>query len=217
MIRFSKLPVFLLAFSTLYSCNSKNQPTENPVSVSIPTELENNIAADTVAEVVVPDPEVIEAEQYMISPRLAGQVRINMSSDSLKALIPAENLKPVQNTLEGVPYTVYEIRNSQKGDQLLLLAEESCANQVCTIFRIRVLSPKFKTDKGIRVGSTFAEVKNAYPLSFVGIGETDFVAVSDENKMTFTLDISRFPPKQLAKIKQEEIPDSTQVTSIMLF
>ncbi|MBK0402278.1 hypothetical protein I5M27_04735 [Adhaeribacter sp. BT258] len=170
---------------------------------------------DTVA-VPKPDPKVVEAEQYSLAPGRAGKIRVNMPTDSLKKMIPAENLKAVQRELEGEPYTAYELRNPKTGNQLLLLAEENCKN-TCSIFRIRVLSPKFKTEKGIRVGSTFAEVKNAYPLSFIGLGETDFVAVSDKNKMTFTLDISNFPPKFLDRIVADDIPDSTRVTSIMLF
>lgn len=208
MMRFQNfLPVFL-SFSLLVSCS------ENKTTDTVQTEV---TAPAPATEPAKPDPKVVEAEQYIIKPGQAGQIRINMSADTLKQMIPAENLKTVQRELEGVPYTAYELRNANTGNQLLLLAEESCANQVCTIFRVRVISPKFKTEKGIRVGSTFAEVKNNYPLSFIGLGETDFVAVSEENKMTFTLDIANFPPKHLDKIKSEEIPDSTRVTSIMLF
>ncbi|KAA9326005.1 hypothetical protein [Adhaeribacter soli] len=201
----------VVALALLFSCSSENKPTAT-------TQIDSSKdLTDTIATTPKPDPKIIEAEQYTLTTGHAGKIKLNMSSDSLKAMVPAENLKTVQRVLEGVPYTAYELRNAQSGNQLLLLAEESCANQNCTIFRIRVVSPKFKTDKGVRVGSTFADVKNAYPLSFIGIGESDYVAVSDENKMTFTLDITHFPPKELAKVKPEEIPDSTKVTSIMLF
>lgn len=191
------------------ACSSETQ-TREVTEVTRPQ-------TDTVATITKPDPQVVAAEQYSLAPGRAGKVRINMPTDSLKKIIPAENLKAVQRELEGVPYTAYELRNAQNGNQLLLLAEESCANEKCTIFRVRVLSPKFKTPQGIRVGSTFGEVQKTYPLSFIGIGETDFVAVSEQNKMTFTLDITHFPPKELSKIKPADIPDSTLVTSIMIF
>ncbi|MFC5269667.1 hypothetical protein [Adhaeribacter terreus] len=210
-MRFHKFLLLFLPFSLLFSCSTDSKKVE---TVKIDHSKTQPVP---VPETPAIDPKVIEAEQYSLAPGRAGKIKVNMSSDSLKKMISAENLKAVQRELEGVPYTAFELRNPKTGDNLLLLAEESCANDKCTIFRIRVLSPKFKTEKGIRVGSTFAEVKNAYALSFVGLGETDFVAVSDANKMTFTLDITNFPPKHLDRISQDEIPDSTKVTSIMLF
>jgi hypothetical protein len=210
-MRLVKIFAFSLPVLLFTACSTDSNTSETPVQNSAGPETETVVSAPK------PDPKVVEAEQYSLAPGRAGKIRVNMSSDTLKKMIPAENLKTVQRELEGVPYTAYELRNPKTGNQLLLLAEESCANEKCTIFRIRVLSPKFKTDKGIRVGSTFAEVKNAYPLSFVGLGEADFVAISEKNKMTFTLDITNFPPKHLDRISPDEIPDSTRVTSIMLF
>ena len=116
-----------------------------------------------------------------------------------------------------MPYKAYEIRNAKGGNFLLMLAEESCTEKPCKIFRVRILSPKFSTKENIRIGSTFGEIKKVYPLSFVGLGEADFVALSEKQRMAFALDISKFPPKPLYKIKAEDIPDSTRVTSILLF
>jgi hypothetical protein len=163
------------------------------------------------------EPDVETIRQFDLKPGRAGQIWVGMPSDSLKKLVPAENLKTTELELEGEKYPAYEIRNVKTGNQLLLLAEESCKNGSCSVFRLRVLSPKFSTKENIRVGSTFGDVKKACKLSFVGLGEADFVAVSEEKKMTFTLDISKFPPKPLYKIKTEDIPENTPVTSILLF
>lgn len=164
-----------------------------------------------------PDPKVIEAEQYALTPGRAGQILVGLPSDSLKKMVPAENLRTTQRELEGQKYTGYEIRNVKAGNQLLLLAEESCQHDSCKIFRIRILSPKFKTKEGIRVGSTFGEVRKAYQFSYVGLGEADFVALSEAQRMAFCLDISKFPPKPLYKVQGADIPDSTRVTSILMF
>lgn len=204
-MRFNLLPALLFA-AALYACSSDKTETNE-------TTAEN--ARENAAK--TPDPKVIEAEQYLLKPGRAGQIEVGLPSDSLKQMVPAENLKATERELEGQKYTAYEIRNAKAGNQLLLLAEESCENNSCKIFRLRVISPKFKTKEGIRVGAMFGEVKKTYPLSFVGLGETDFVAVSEQNGMTFTLDIAKFPPKPLYKIKVADIPDSTRVTSIMLY
>jgi hypothetical protein len=172
-------------------------------------------ATENPEKVKEPDQETLQ--QFELKPGSAGQIQVNISSDSLKKLVPAANLKATERELEGTKYMAYEIRNARTGNQLLLLAEESCENKACKIFRVRVLSPKFSTSEGIRIGSTFGDLKKAYKFSYVGIGESDFVALAEEQRMAFALDIAGFPSKPLYKIKQEEIPDSTKVSSIILF
>lgn len=179
------------------------------------TETSTENATENPEKVKKPDLETLQ--QFELKPGSAGQIRVNISSDSLKKLVPAENLKASEREMEGEKYMAYEIRNARMGNQLLLLAEESCENKACKIFRMRVLSPKFKTKEGIRVGSTFGDINKAYKFSYVGIGEADFVALSEEQRMAFALDIAGFPSKPLYKIKQADIPDSTRVTSIILF
>lgn len=179
------------------------------------TETHPENATEKPEKVTEPDPETLQ--QFELKPGRVGQIRVNVSSDSLKKLVPAENLKTTERELEGQKYTGYEIRNAKTGNQLLLLAEESCENKACKIFRIRVLSPKFKTKEGIRIGSTFGEINKAYKFAYVGIGESDFVALSEEQRMAFALDIAGFPSKPLYKVKAQDIPDSTKITSILMF
>ena len=198
-------PLFF-AFSLAFLAACSTDP-----KTGVPTENGSENTAKSTA------PDSFTLQQFDLKPGAAGFIKVGMRSDSLKALVPARNLKTTERELEGMKYTAYEIRNAQTGNQLLLLAEESCEPRPCHIFRLRIVSPKFKTKEGIRVGSTFGEVQKTYPLSFIGIGETDFVAVSEKQKMTFTLDIAGFPPKELYKIKAEDIPAETPVTSILLF
>ncbi len=163
------------------------------------------------------EPDAVTLEQFDLKPGAAGFIPVGITADSLKKLVPAENLQETVKELEGMRYTAFEIRNRKNNNELLLIAEESCEEKPCKIFRIRIVSPKFSTKEGLRVGSTFGEVKKTYLLSFVGLGEADFVALSEKQRMAFTLDISNFPPKPLYKIKTEEVPDSAAVTSILLF
>jgi hypothetical protein len=161
--------------------------------------------------------DAVTIKQFDLKPGAAGFIEIGMTLDSLKNIIPAENLKEVAHEQEGIKNRAYEIRNAKAGNQLLMLAEESCENQKCKLFRLRILSPKFSTAEGLRIGSTFGELQKAYKFSYIGIGEADFVALSDAQRMAFTLDISGFPSKPLYKIKAEDIPAETPVTSILLF
>jgi hypothetical protein len=179
------------------------------------TEIPTENATENPEKVAKPSAETLE--QFNLKPGSVGLIRINIPTDSLKKLIPAENLKETEKELEGVKYKAYEIRNARAGNQLLMLAEESCEKTACKIFRIRVISPKFSTKDGIRVGSTFGDINKAYKFTYLGIGEADFVALSEADRMAFTLDIAGFPSKPLYKIKAADIPDSTKVTSILMF
>jgi hypothetical protein len=197
---------FIFLLTLLVSCSTDTKTTEK-----------ENAKNRTENTEKVTKPDLATLQQFDLKPGYAGQIQVNMPSDTLKKMVPAENLKTTERELEGQKHTAFEIRNAKTDNQLLLLAEESCENKTCKIFRVRVISPKFKTKEGIRVGSTFGEVKNAFKFSYVGIGESDFVALSEEQRMAFALDIAGFPPKPLYKIKPADIPDSTKVTSILMF
>lgn len=201
-----KLLPFVLIAVSLAACNPDNSQKETP-EVPVVTELPEKTEKPT-AEII---------RQFDLKPGHAGQIRIGMPIDSLKKMLPADNLKKIELEMEGEKYPAWEIRNAKAGYQRLLVAEEKCEQKVCNIFRLRILSPKFSTRENIRVGSTFGDVQKAYPVSFVGLGEADFVAVSEKQRMTFTLDISGFPPKSLDKIKVEDIPGNTPVTSILMY
>ena len=105
-MRFSPVWALLLA-ATLYSCSpEKTETTEN---------TSENARGNTEK---TPDPKVIEAEQYALAPGRAGQIRVGLPSDSLKKMVPAENLKTTERELEGQKYTAYEIRNAKAGNDI---------------------------------------------------------------------------------------------------
>ena len=200
----SKYLLPALLFTVLTACDSKTSENKQPGN-----------ATQTPAKSNAPEEFIVES--FNLKPGAAGYIRVGMPSDSLKKLVPAVNIKETMREQEGLRYKVYGIQNAKAGNQLLMLAEESCEEKTCKIFRLRIISPKFSTKEGIRVGSTFGEVKKAYKFSYVGIGEADFVALSDAQRMAFSLDISHFPPKPLYKIKEADVPDSARVTSMLMY
>ncbi len=138
-----------------------------------------------------------------------------MPVSEMRKTVPEQLVKEVSITKEGRGYHAYEIRRSEKDIQAGLRVEETC-EPTCKIWRVQVQDPAYKTKKGLGIGSTLGEVKKYYKISFLGAGETEIVAVSNEAKLTFMLDVSKIPPKQVPHLNLKNTPDNTPVIGMLL-
>jgi hypothetical protein len=152
-----------------------------------------------------------EAARYRISPSQVGAIKIGMPVADLKKVIPASQLKETNIHLEGQGYKAYAIGPHQAG----LLVEETC-EPACRVWRIQVRNPAYRTAEGLGVGSSLGEVKKHYPISFLGSGETEIVAVSNQQKITFMLDVSQLPPRQVPWLNLQNTPDSVKVLGMLV-
>jgi hypothetical protein len=104
----------------------------------------------------------------------------------------------VNNEEEGVSSPQLEVRS--KGHVVLTADFEW--GRICRIF---VMDPRFHTARGISVGSTYADVKKAYPGLEVGTGEGVQCAIAEAESLSFCLDTYTIEPP----------PDSSRVTAIV--
>ncbi|MCJ8164462.1 mechanosensitive ion channel protein MscS [Pontibacter sp. E15-1] len=170
-------------------------------------------AAATELEVQpAPDPALLIIEKGRV-----GDVRLGMPLEEVRQQVALGTV--VTDTLlqmEGTASTAYLLRtDSQKKG---LLVEQHCEPR-CTVWRISVLGPDFKTSKGIGVGSKYSEVKAAYPIGVVAFEGGNFVAVSEELGMSFVLDHTQLPQdyKERGKYTPENIPANTLVKRVLLY
>jgi hypothetical protein len=145
----------------------------------------------------------------------AGIIRVGMSVEELKASVPADLLVEKEINREGQLYTVYEILNDAYSQETGLVAEPRC-EPGCRIYRIEVRDKKYQTPEGIGIGSTYGEVRQAYPIRYASAEEGNVTAVSEEAQMSFLLEKLPFSHQQLTNLQQENIPDSTLVTGILI-
>jgi hypothetical protein len=69
------------------------------------------------------------------------------------------------------------------------------------IFRITVKDSRFHTTRGISVGSTYADLKKAYPGLKIKMGEGQQFAVTEAESLSFGLDADvRKPPADRSRI-----------------
>ncbi|CAA9237760.1 MAG: hypothetical protein AVDCRST_MAG95-1295 [uncultured Adhaeribacter sp.] len=153
--------------------------------------------------------------EWRIGKSRVGPIRVGMAVNTLLKTIPAEILKEVPITREGRGNRAYEIRRQAAADQPSLLVEETC-EPICKVWRIHVQDPAFKTKEGLGVGSTLAEVKKHYKISYLGAGETEIVAIADEAKITFLLDVSKVSPAQVPRLNVNNTPGHTPVIGLLI-
>lgn len=104
-------------------------------------------------------------ESPQLSEKGIGAIQIGIPlAEALKAAAGFGEVKKTEKMEEGDLYTIYEV---VKNKEVLFLIDPMDEK----ISRLRILSPQFKTDKNIGIGSTLAELLKAYPLLKIGPSE----------------------------------------------
>lgn len=212
-----RLPLFLsLAFLChLQACGPADQPQsaaqqQEPLPAdSLPADG-TAVIPDTAPEDLVPLPADTGQARFRIAPGQVGPIRVGMEVSQLKKLLPGQ-LKETTLHLEGEQFRAYQIGKFESG----VLVEEKC-NPGCQVWRIQVRDPVYRTSENLGVGSTLGEVKKHYPVSFLGPGETEIVAVSDKKKITFLLDVSALPASKVPRLNLQNTPDSVKVLGMLI-
>ncbi|GAA4304674.1 hypothetical protein [Nibribacter koreensis] len=145
----------------------------------------------------------------------AGAVKIGMPIEELQKQYGYNKLKEVELQQEGTAVKAYEVLGERNRTDLRV--EQQCKGTACKVWRITVLNPAFKTQSGIGIGSTYKDLKTNMNIKSVAQGEGNFVAISEDNKMSFVLDVSSMPAGNVSKLKVNTVPGDTKVTSVMLF
>ncbi|MGV3642498.1 MAG: hypothetical protein ACO1NZ_18385 [Adhaeribacter sp.] len=168
------------------------------------------VIPDTAPEDLAPPEATSGQASYRIAPGQAGPIQIGMEINELKKALPGQ-LQETELHLEGERFKAYQIGKFESG----VLVEEKC-QPACQVWRIQVRDAAYRTGEGLGVGSTLGEVKKHYPLSFLGPGETEIVAISKEKKFTFLLDVSGLPEKQVPFLNLRNTPDSVKVLGMLI-
>jgi hypothetical protein len=218
----------LLLIASLYTaCEARREPVTTPPEPEAGTsEMDtanirtlDSLSTDSVSsDSATTTPDTASSGQTgadVIQNRQVGPVKINMPVTDLKKVIPANQLKEVKVTREGHAYKAYQIKKNASDAQPGLQAEEICEPN-CRVSRVQVLDSTYKTSEGIGIGSTLGEVKKHYPISYLGPGETGIVAVSETKKITFILDVSKVPAKQVPQLNLKNTPNEVPVTGILI-
>jgi len=100
------------------------------------------------------------------------------------------------------------------GKQLLTLTPTEANDTTATISIVRVHDPRYKTQKGISINSTFKEISDAYKVGTIDrMGNQVMIRLQDQD-FYFTISAKDLPDgieyNQSAGIDKTQIPDGTK-------
>ena len=157
------------------------------------------------------------AEMYAVGNGKIGLFHNNLTVDEAKELITrtyggkfSEAKEPAgEGTTASVINAYFDKSNDKQLSIKITLDNEG------KIYQIEAYSPEFKTVKGLHVGSTWAEIRSAYPQAHVTVeGIIGFLA---EERVTCKLSTKASPNWQKIKSGQEIPPDDLEIVSLFTY
>ena len=133
------------------------------------------------------------------------------ANDSIVQLNPVEDAIGTQGEVE-----IYE----KGGKKLLLISPEDEKDPEATISYIQIFDERFKTDKGLNVNSTFADVKANYEVAAIQDAINSVVVFLKNSDIYLTIDKKQLPENSRynygAKIEASQIPDEATIKYFMI-
>ncbi|MEC7263019.1 MAG: hypothetical protein VXW38_04720 [Bacteroidota bacterium] len=113
---------------------------------------------------------------------------------------------------------VNKIEIFEKGGKHLLSITPD-TDSIQGIENVRIMDPRYVSDKGIGLKSTFAELKKKYPIKKIVTTLNSVVIFPKESNLYFTLDKEELPGNlrfTMSNIEEVQIPDEAKLKYLML-
>lgn len=193
MIRTKYITTILLGL-TMVSCNNSAKKVEN-----------NNLSpADTVRQI---------SDNGTTTNYAHNAIHVGQKINDFIALTQQRyNVKKEKIQLEGDDYDIYNVyENGQK-----IFAVEPDIDKPDIVWRIWIYSTELKTEKGIGVGSTLADIKTKYQIENIGTEEGLNITVKDVT-VTFLMDNSKLPKDWWNSMDNEKIPENLAIAQMIIW
>ena len=137
----------------------------------------------------------------------------NKIADFVSVVQQRYSVKKEKMHLEGDSFDIYNVYD--KGGKIYSI--EPKFDKPYLIDRLWVYGTKFKTKKGIGVGSTLAEIKSKYHIESISTeGEGGLQILVKEISVAFIMDNSKLPKDWWEKTDNKEIPESLPIEEIII-
>ena len=197
------LVVALLATSLLF-LNCENENSDFKITNEAIGKITKNTKVSELESIFVADS--IVAENGVPNLNLGLTIKIEPQSDSTTTAIK-----------EGFIYDKIEIFE-KGGNQLVSLTPTK--DSIPKIENIRIYDPRYKTDKGLTINSTFKEITEKYTIKKIITSMNNVVILIKDSGLYFTIDKKELPESlrydTRINIEAVQIPDAAKIKYMML-
>lgn len=155
---------------------------------------------------------------FLITNSQVGKLMRNSTVTDLEGLFANDSI--VRDTLQPtlVPNSK-TIRIYEKGGQQLLKLTAN-SDSISKIGIIQVLDPRFRTEEGIGLHSTFKEIKDRYVIKKIVTSLNNVIIFIENSDVYFTIDKKELPASlrydTSIDIEEVQIPDDSQIKYMMV-
>ncbi|MBN1293202.1 MAG: hypothetical protein JXB48_15295 [Candidatus Latescibacteria bacterium] len=156
-----------------------------------------------------------KTNEFLLQKHNAGSLKIGMTVDELFTIYGLRDTDLVDLYIEGSFTPAIEIY-LQTGDNRKPSLVAEFRGDRHRIWLININDKRFKTDKGIGIGSSLGDVRKAYTVNRIDWGERGFFARVDDVRMTVIFDNLVPPPEWYEEKNPDLMPDDAIISTIYL-
>ena len=161
-----------------------------------------------------------EKDPYLISDNSVGNLTIGMKIKQVDSIFKMDSivrLNPRQNESS----TIGEVEIFEKGgEKLLLISPRDFYNPDALIADFQFFDPRYKTAKGLNVGSTFKDIKDNYKIANIETTLSTVVIFLEDSNIYINIDKKELPENLRYNpnfvIEAVNIPDEAKIKYFML-
>jgi hypothetical protein len=215
-----KIFFIVSSFVTLYSCS----PSSN-------SSLETTVKDTAIVAPPIKQPAVEDSALYVIKNNRLGPISVGKHINDFKnwldfALEKSKETRPTEDGEEEYPVYLLK-RNTEVLLKLIPKYIDATAQWSDTIDEIIILSPLYKTEKNIGIGSTVKEFVQAYPdaqLQYTYVSDRFFISSDEVGSTQFTVDPSGYKDKKdklynsdLIKLYSNQFDENAKIISVRIY
>ncbi len=161
-----------------------------------------------------------EKDPYLIQNGQIGPLTKQMQMKQVDSIFPLDSIVPL-SSIENTLGTQGEVEIYEKGGKkLLLLSPEDETDPNSVITNIQIFDARFKTEKGLNLNSTFADVKANYEVVGIQNAINSVVVFLKDSDVYLTIDKKELPASlrydYSAKVEVTQIPDAAKFKYFMI-
>lgn len=205
-----KISYFVLLFVTAASVSAMAQAAGQPGGQPETGPSAEKEIPEAEVQKMLPDP--------IIDNCFVGGIEIGMPMDSIYRFFAKERIFKVYTYDAKGRHESIQVVDTD-GDTPYMVFEPECYGEdqdMCTIWRITVRTPKYYTKRSIKVGNTLKELREAYVINEVKWAEGNLVAMAEMLNISFLLDTSKIPKSWYFTMSPALLPGDAKIVGIRI-